>query len=89
MTSERSEGEPAAVATTPKQVGEAQARWGWVERSVWTEGMLSRLTTSEPANRVWFSLMDKTYAEANLRSAWGRVKRNGGSAGVDRQSIRQ
>jgi RNA-directed DNA polymerase len=35
----------------------------------------------------WFSLMDKVYAERTLRAAWERVRRNGGSAGVDRQSI--
>jgi RNA-directed DNA polymerase len=49
--------------------------------------MLSRLTTNESANRVWFSLVDKTYAPANLQRAWERVRRNGGSAGVDRQGI--
>ena len=62
----------ARVAATPKQAGEARpAReaWWWVERSVWTERMLTRLTASEPANRVWFSLLDKTYATANLQSA--------------------
>lgn len=36
---------------------------------------------------VWFSLMDKVYASANLHRAFLRVKRNGGGAGVDRQSI--
>ena len=35
----------------------------------------------------WFSLVDKVYAERTLRLAWERVKRNHGSAGVDRQSI--
>ena len=28
--------------------------WGWVERGVWTERMLTRLTSGEPADRVWF-----------------------------------
>ena len=78
---------PVSVAATPRQAGEAHSRWEWVERSVWTERMLSRLTASEPANRVWFSLVDKTYAPANLQRAWERVRRNGGSAGVDRQGI--
>lgn len=81
------EDSPARVAATPKQAGETRSPWGWVERSVWTERMLLRLTQGGPANRVWFSLVDKTYAPANLQSAWERVQRNGGSAGVDRQGI--
>jgi RNA-directed DNA polymerase len=35
----------------------------------------------------WFSLMDKVWAKRTLEAAWERVERNGGSAGVDRQSI--
>src|SRR5947209_3858349 len=35
----------------------------------------------------WYSLMDKVYAERTLECAWQRVRRNRGSAGVDRQSI--
>jgi RNA-directed DNA polymerase len=49
--------------------------------------MLPRLTSREPANRVWFSLMDKTNAPANLQSALEEVWRNGGSAGVDAQTV--
>jgi RNA-directed DNA polymerase len=77
------------AATPPKQAGEAAPRepWAWVERSVWTERMLTRLTASEPANRVWFSLLDKTYAPANLQSACDQVWRNGGSAGADEQTV--
>jgi RNA-directed DNA polymerase len=75
------------VAATPTQAEEAQARWGWVERSVWTERMLTRLTSGESVNRVWFSLMDKIYAVANLQSAFGKVWRNGGSAGADGQTV--
>jgi len=78
----------ATVAATPTQAEDAQAPWGWVERCVWTERMLTRLTSCEPANRVWFSLMDKTYAPANLRSAFTKVWRNGGSAGADGQTVR-
>ena len=84
--------QPAAVAvTTPsKQAGEACAPrepWWWVERGVWTERMLTRLTAGEPANRVWFALWDKTYAPANLQSAFDKVWRNGGSAGADAQTV--
>jgi len=31
--------------------------------------------------------MDKVYAGRSLKAAWGRVKANGGAAGVDNQSI--
>jgi len=82
---------PVAVATPPQQAGEATpARrdpWGWVERTVWTERMLTRLTSGESADRVWFRLWDKTYAPANLASAFDKVWRNGGSAGADAQTV--
>ncbi len=81
---------PATVAEAPKQAGEAPARrepWWWVERGVWTEAMLTRLASSEPANRVWFTLVDKTYAPANLQRAYEKVWRNGGCAGADEQTV--
>src|ERR1700686_3568419 len=81
------ENQPAAVAATPKQAGEARDPWGWVERTVWTERMLTRLTAGGPADRVWFTLVDKTYAPANLQSAFEKVWRNGGSAGADEQTV--
>jgi RNA-directed DNA polymerase len=81
------EGKPAPVAATPQQAGEARDPWWWVERSVWTERMLTRLTDREPANRVWFRLADKTYAPANLASAFAKVWRKGGSAGADAQTV--
>jgi RNA-directed DNA polymerase len=83
------ETKPTPVVATPQQAGEARDRdpWWWVERCVWTERMLTRLTTSEPANRVWFRLWDKTYAPANLQSALQKVWRNGGSAGADEQTV--
>jgi len=36
---------------------------------------------------VWFSLIDKVYSTATLYAAWQAVRRNGGSAGSDHQSI--
>lgn len=81
------EAKPTPVAATPKQAGEARDPWWWVERTVWTERMLSRLTAGEPANRVWYSLVDKTYAPANLASAFQKVWVNGGSAGTDAQTV--
>ena len=81
------ETKPAPVAATPQQAGEAHDPWWWVERTVWTERMLTRLTSGEPANRVWFRLVDKTYAPANLASAYSKVWRKGGSAGADAQTV--
>jgi RNA-directed DNA polymerase len=78
---------PTTVAATPTQAGDARDPWGWVERTVWTERMLTRLTSGEPANRVWFTLVDKTYAPANLASAFHKVWQNGGSAGADEQTV--
>jgi RNA-directed DNA polymerase len=49
--------------------------------------MLTRLTSGESANRVWFSLMDKTYSPANLHRAFEKAWGNGGSAGADGQTV--
>jgi hypothetical protein len=46
------EEQPTPVAATPQQAGEARDPWGWVERTVWTERMLTRRADGEPANRV-------------------------------------
>lgn len=69
----------------PKQAGETQARWAWVERSVWTGRMLLRLEQSQEQT-VWYSLWDKVWAEGNLHQACLEVVLNKGSAGVDGQS---
>lgn len=87
MKEPTNERKPAPVAGTPQQAGEARDRWWWVERSVWTERMLTRLTQGEQADRVWFRLWDKTYAPANLQSAFEKVWRKGGSAGADAQTV--
>ena len=81
------EDKPTPVAATPKQAGETRDRWWWVARCVWTERMLTRLTTGESADRVWFRLWDKTYAPANLQSAFAKVWRKGGCAGADAQTV--
>lgn len=81
------EAKPTPVAATPTQAGETRDPWWWVERTIWTERMLSRLTSSELANRVWYSMVDKTYAPANLASAFQKVWANGGSAGADEQTV--
>jgi len=84
---QNNEAQSTTVAAAPTQAEDTPAPWGWVERAVWTERMWTRLTSGESADRVWFSLMDKTYAPANLASAFEKVWRNGGSAGADGQTV--
>jgi RNA-directed DNA polymerase len=79
------ETKPVAVPETAKQAGEARPM-GWVERSIWTERMLETLEKGVKGG-VWFSLIDKVYRTSTLYAAWQAVRRNGGSAGSDHQSI--
>lgn len=69
-----------------KQTGKVRGRWAWAEPAVWTERMLTALEEGVKGGK-WFSLIDKVYALPNLRAAFARVKRNGGAAGVDHQTI--
>jgi len=80
------EEQPSSVSARAKQDGETPARWAWVEPTVWTSRMLAALE-NRVKERLWFSLMDKVYAPANLAAAWKRVRSNRGAAGVDRQSV--
>jgi len=77
------------VSEKTKQVGEApaQEKWGWVEHSVWTERMLEALRRGVKGG-VWFSLIDKVWRPETLEAAWKTVRRNGGSAGSDHQSVK-
>ena len=84
---ETNEEQLALVAVMPRQAGEARDQWWWVERSVWTERMLSRLSSTEEQDKVWFRLIDKVYAPANLESAYQKVWKKKGCAGVDGQTI--
>lgn len=68
------------------QAGEIRARWAWVEAAVWTDRMLMALEDGVKGG-VWFSLMDKVERPANLRSAFAKVAANGGTAGVDHQTV--
>ena len=86
MTDRTNEAQPAAVSDGAKQAGEIWQRWSWVERTVWTERMLTALEEGVKGGK-WFSLMDKVYALANLRAAFAEVKANGGAAGVDHQTV--
>ena len=87
MRDRQAEAEPAAVPARAKQAGEIQGRWSWVEPSVWTERMLTALEKGVKGGK-WYSLIDKVSSLRNLRSAFAQVKRNDGSAGVDRVTIR-
>lgn len=86
--------EDASLATKvtgqspPQQAANIHDRWWWVEHTVWTERMLSRLEQSEPTT-VWFRLWDKVLAEANLQAAFWAVWRNDGAPGVDGQTVKQ
>lgn len=66
--------------------GEARARWALAEPTVWTERMLEALERGVRGGK-WHSLYDKVYAETSLRAAWVSVRSNGGSAGVDKESV--
>lgn len=77
---------PARVPTTAKQAGEVRVRWAWAEPSVWTDRMLTALEQGVKGG-IWFSLIDKVYAPANLFASYAKVAANGGAAGVDHVSV--
>jgi RNA-directed DNA polymerase len=79
--------EAAAVIAGSKQVASNRPEdWVWVDRSIWTERMLAALGNGVRGGK-WFSLIDKVYRPATLRSAWQQVLMNRGAAGVDRVSV--
>jgi len=81
------ETQPAAVPEKAIQTGETSSKdWDWVERHVWTERMLDALVKGVKGG-IWFSLIDKVQRLSTLAAAWSAVRRNGGSAGSDHQSI--
>jgi RNA-directed DNA polymerase len=65
--------------------GDVRSRWSRTEPSVWTERMLTALENGVKGGK-WFSLVDKVWAPATLLEAFYRVEKNGGAAGVDRQT---
>jgi len=77
---------PAIVPTTAKQAGEVRVRWAWAEPSVWTDRMLTALEQGVKGG-IWFSLIDKVYAPANLFASYAKVAANGGAAGVDHVTV--
>lgn len=82
------EATPVPVCNKTKQTGDTRPqKWKWVERSIWTDRMLEALDQGVKGG-VWFSLIDKVIRVKTLRAAWPQVKANRGSAGTDRQSIK-
>ncbi len=73
-------------ATVPKARHAEDTQWNWVEPSIWTDRMLTALEYGVKGGK-WHSLIDKVYSTNNLQSAWRRVKRNKGSAGIDHQTV--
>jgi len=88
VTDRTNEAEPAAVSERAKQAGEIWQRWNWVERTVWTERMLTALEQGVKGGK-WFSLMDKVTDPKTLWRGFEQVKANDGAAGVDRQSVEE
>jgi len=78
--------EQLSLVPMAKRGRKVEARWEWTEPSVWTERMLDALERGVKGGK-WYSLIDKVYAEETLEAGWKRVKRNRGSAGVDRETI--
>src|SRR6266481_778493 len=80
----------AASGVSEKTTQGAKARrrgqWWWTEASIWTERMVSALGNGVKGGR-WYSLMDKVIRPTTLESAWRKVARNNGAAGVDGQRI--
>lgn len=76
---------------TAGQPPEALARWAWAEPSVWTERMLDALDYGIRGDKEtkWFCLTDKVFCPANLHSAYRKVARNGGAAGVDHLDVKR
>jgi len=68
-----------------KQAEEIRSRWSWVEPTVWTERMLTALEQGVKGG-VWFSLIDKVYAKANLEAAFRDVE---ASPGIDHVTVQQ
>ena len=84
--------DPSAPVSAPgpreriRPAEDVRLRWSWTEASVWTDRMLTALEQGVKGG-VWFSLMDKVFAEQTLFWAWVQVARNRGAAGVDHVTI--
>ena len=61
---------------------------GLAKPAVWSERMLETLERGVQGG-AWYTLIDKVYQQVNLEEAYERIKRNGGSAGVDHVRVEQ
>ena len=77
-----SEARSPEVPATGKQGEEDLWQRHKAERGVWSEKMLVALEQGVRGN-VWFSLVDKVYADWTLARAWAKVQSNAGACGVD------
>jgi RNA-directed DNA polymerase len=82
----QSEATSPAVPATGKQGEEDLWQRHKAERGVWSEKMLMALERGVKGN-VWFSLIDKVYADWTLALAWEKVQSNAGACGVDGMTI--
>lgn len=91
MKDRPSQDQGVAAAQVPrsgdKQAAEVRSRWEWTEATVWTDRMLTALEQGVKGD-VWFSLIDKVHAGANLWSSWAKVAANAGAAGVDHVTVK-
>jgi len=79
--------EGTSVNASSKQAPSTRAAdWPWVDRTIWTERMLTALDNGVKGGK-WFSLIDKVYRRSTLDAAWEQVRGNAGAAGIDGQSI--
>lgn len=77
----------SVLATTKQAFSTDPADWSWVERTVWSDRMLSALGNGVKGGK-WYSLIDKVWRVSTLEAAWRRVRSNRGAGGVDGQSIK-
>jgi len=82
----QSEANSSAVSATGKQDEEALWQRHKAQRGVWSEKMLMALDRGIKGG-VWFSLIDKVFADSTLQLAWERVQNNAGACGVDCMSV--
>jgi RNA-directed DNA polymerase len=85
---ESTEQPSTTVSATTKPVEDVLLRWSWAEPTVWTERMLTALEQGVKGGK-WYALIDKVYATSNLKSAFAKVKANGGAAGVDHVTVEE
>ena len=85
-TQEPSSSVSRAIGARQDEETQRYLRWCWAEAAVWTERMLTALDEGVKGGK-WFRLIDKVFAERNLRASAGKVMANGGAPGVDHVTV--